>query len=105
MESASVETSGVLAELRGRSQLIYGEKVMRMETHVESQRLAAVLHLITVDADKRLTVLEETSLQTDNDELHARSGVVVNVVGDASHVRVIEGSINLVEHEEGRRLV
>lgn len=81
------------------------EKRYNRETHIESQRLAAILYLITVDANKSLTVLEETGLQTDDNELHAGGGVVVNVVGDTGHVGIVESSINLVEHEEGRWLV
>lgn len=84
-----------------KSQSICGYQKTITATHVERQGLAAVLHLVTVDADKSLAVLEKTTLQTDDNELHARGGVVMDVVGDTGHVGVIKGSVDFVEYEEG----
>lgn len=82
-----------------------GRVYARKETHIKCQRFTAVLNLVPVDADEGLAVLEQTCLQTDHDKLHARRSVVVDIVRNAGNVGVIEGCVDLVEHEEGRRLV
>jgi hypothetical protein len=61
--------------------------------------------LVTIDTDKRFAVLEKARFQTDNNELHAGGRVVADVVGNPSHVGVVQGSINFVKDEERRRLV
>jgi hypothetical protein len=56
--------------------------------------------LVPVDTDERFAVLEKPGFQTDNDELHAGGRVVADVVGNPSHVGVIQGGINFVKDEE-----
>lgn len=75
------------------------------KTHIKRQRFAAVLDLVPVDTDQSLTVLEQSGLQTNHDELHARCGVVMDIVGNAGDVGVVQGCVNLVQHEEWRWLV
>ncbi len=42
-------------------------------TYIKCQDLGAIRALVPVYADKSLTALEETCLETDDDELHSRT--------------------------------
>lgn len=75
------------------------------ETHIKCQRITTVLILVAIDTNQRLTVLEQSCLQTDHDELHTRGSMVVDVVGNPGHVGVVKCCVNLIKHEERRRLV
>ena len=74
-------------------------------TYIQSQSLGAVRLLISEHTDQTLTALEQTSLQTDDDELHPRTSMFADVVLDLLHVGVIERGVNLIKHEKGARMV
>jgi hypothetical protein len=74
-------------------------------THIQCERLARIGTLVSVDADKGLAALEQTSLQADDNELHSRSGVVPDVVGNLRNVCVIQSGIDFVEHKEWRGMI
>lgn len=80
-------------------------KVVEVYTYIQCQRFAAVFVLVSVNTYQSLAVLEESRLQTDDNELHTGGSVVVDVVGNPSNVGVVKRSIDLVENEERRRLV
>ena len=69
-------------------------------TYIHSQCFTAVRRLIAVDAHQGFAVLEKTSLQTDDDELHPRGSMVADIVGNPRDVGIVESGINLVEDEE-----
>lgn len=75
------------------------------QTHIQSQRLATIRPLIPINPHQSLAALEQPRLQTNDNELHARAGMFANIAGDFGHIGVVERSVDLVEHEEGRRLV
>lgn len=74
-------------------------------TYIQRQGFATILHLVAIDSDERLTILEQTLLETDENKLHARPGVLADVVGDARDVGVVKRGVDLVKHEERRWLV
>jgi hypothetical protein len=74
-------------------------------THIQRQRLGAVDLLVSKDTHQTLTTLEQTSLQTNNNELHSRTRMLLDIVLDLLYVGVIERSIDLIKNEERTGLV
>mmetsp|Transcript_20596 Transcript_20596/g.64355 ORF Transcript_20596/g.64355 Transcript_20596/m.64355 type:complete len:394 (+) Transcript_20596:252-1433(+) len=73
---------------------------------VEGHRVRALQLSVAVDADEALRLLVKVVLERDDDELElALVGARADELCDACHVDVVERSVNLVHHEEGRRAV
>ena len=78
-----------------------GEKTTKGKTHIERQSATTIDTLIPHDTDQRLTVLEESGLERDDDKLHAGTCVFADVAGETRGVCVVERGVDFVEDEKG----
>lgn len=69
------------------------------------ETLRAALNLISEYSNKRLALLEETSFQTDDDELESRTTMPTNVIRDFLDVGVVECSVDLIQDKERAGLI
>ena len=65
-------------------------------TYIKRQSPRAIHALISHNTHQRLTVLEKTGLERDDDELHAWSGVFADVLRQLCCVRVVERGVDFV---------
>lgn len=73
--------------------------------YIKRQRLGAISLLISEDPYQALTTLEQASLETDDNKLHAWPSMFSDIVLDLFDVCIIKSSIYFVEHEEGTWLI
>lgn len=69
------------------------------------ETLRAALNLISEYSNKRLALLEETSFQTDDDELESRTTMPTNVIRDFLDVGVVECGVDLIQDKERAGLI
>lgn len=61
--------------------------------------------LIPENSHQRLRMLEQPSLQTDDNKLESRTRLATDIIADLLDVIIVESSIDFVEDEEGRGLI
>lgn len=75
------------------------------ETYIQRQRPRAIHVLVPVHAHQTLAVLKQPRLETNDDKLHAGTGMLADILLDLLHIRIIQRGIDLVQHEKRTRLV
>lgn len=77
----------------------------KYKTYIKRQGFRAINFLISENANQTLTSLEQSSLQTNDNELHARSCMLLDVISNLFYVRVVKSSIDFIQDEKWRGLV
>lgn len=108
MKESKIRISGISEAMetvsRKPMQNACGKREKR-KTYIKRQALAGIFRLVPVNSDQGFAILEQRRLQTDDDELHAGTSVIADVVCNPCNIGVVKGRIYFIQNEEWRRLV
>jgi hypothetical protein len=75
------------------------------KTYIKCQSLTTISFLISENTYQTLATLEKARLQTDDNKLHSRTGMLPDVVLNLLNIGIVKRSINLVQNEERTGLI
>lgn len=75
------------------------------KTYIQRQGLARIIHLIPINSHQCFTLLEQTSLQTDDNKLEPRARVFSDIIGNLLYICIIQRGIHFIQNKEWRSLV
>jgi hypothetical protein len=73
--------------------------------YIQGQTFRTIFLLVTINPNQRLTLHKKTALQTNDNKLEPRPGIIPDILGHLGDVGVVERGINLIENEEGGGMV